>query len=338
MADGHADPALGAALAADSLDNYDASAALHAPLPMEAPASAAAAPAAAPAKKKAGFSRKPWTKHEDEMLKELVNRFGPKRWATIASQLPDRIGKQCRERWTNHLRPEISKDPWRPEEDVLIFYYQKLLGNQWAEIAKYLPGRTENAIKNRFHSSLRRFQRQEKRKYGQQAVLRAMFARQGMNIPGFGALAAGMPQAQLALAVEMQKKAGSKKSNKEEGKGEEETADDGSDPNAKGPRAEDGKDETGGVPNPMVGLGTVDPNVSQLLGNFDPAMVAAQQALLMNTPGRQANAAAVASDTISNTKEGQPNPPPANAEVLRAALLQAAAGGNQEVLGKLLGR
>ena len=62
----------------------------------------------------------PWTKEEDVKVMELVKELGPKKWSAIADHLPGRIGKQCRERWHNHLNPDIRKDAWTPEEDAVI--------------------------------------------------------------------------------------------------------------------------------------------------------------------------------------------------------------------------
>jgi hypothetical protein len=107
---------------------------------------------------KPGLIKGPWTPEEDRVLTGLINRYGVGkiRWCDLALHLPGRIGKQCRERWCNHLDSRIRKGQWTPEEDDMVFRWQQKLGNKWSEIAKLLPGRTENAVKNRFNSAARR--------------------------------------------------------------------------------------------------------------------------------------------------------------------------------------
>lgn len=106
--------------------------------------------------------RRPWSGKEDETMRILVEENGTKQWTVIADKLNKfyphncRTGKQCRERWHNHLNPGINKETWSLQEEITLFSYHSKLGNKWAEISNYLPGRTDNSIKNHFYSTLRK--------------------------------------------------------------------------------------------------------------------------------------------------------------------------------------
>ncbi|KAF0689258.1 hypothetical protein As57867_019206, partial [Aphanomyces stellatus] len=99
--------------------------------------------------------KRPWLAFEDDLLVRTVVKYGPKRWGLIASYIAGRNGKQCRERWHNHLNPSIKKGPWDAHEDATLVELQARFGNRWALFTKTLRGRTDNAIKNHWYSNIK---------------------------------------------------------------------------------------------------------------------------------------------------------------------------------------
>lgn len=104
-----------------------------------------------------------WTREEDEIIIDFVSKNGDKDWAKLALLLKGRTGKQCRERFKNHLDPNVAKNSWTEEEDNKLIELHAKFGNSWTKISHYFEGRTDNCIKNRWNSTLKkRLERKEK--------------------------------------------------------------------------------------------------------------------------------------------------------------------------------
>ncbi|KAF4350903.1 hypothetical protein F8388_017929 [Cannabis sativa] len=103
----------------------------------------------------------PWTAAEDHVLMEYVKKHGEGNWNSVQKYSGlNRCGKSCRLRWANHLRPNLKKGSFTPEEERLILELHAKYGNKWARMAAQLPGRTDNEIKNYWNTRVKRRKRQ----------------------------------------------------------------------------------------------------------------------------------------------------------------------------------
>ncbi|XP_021737026.1 transcription factor MYB13-like [Chenopodium quinoa] len=119
-----------------------------------------------------GWRKGPWTPEEDKLLIEYVNLHGEGRWSSVARCAGlNRSGKSCRLRWVNYLRPGLKRGQITPQEEGIIIELHSIWGNKWSTIARYLPGRTDNEIKNYWRTHFKKKERSrkasERRKSGQ---------------------------------------------------------------------------------------------------------------------------------------------------------------------------
>ena len=103
--------------------------------------------------------RGPWSQAEDDTLLELVRSQGAHNWVRISSFLHSRSPKQCRERYHQNLKPTLCHEPITPEEGEIIERLVSEMGKRWAEIARRLPGRSDNAVKNWWNGGMNRRRR-----------------------------------------------------------------------------------------------------------------------------------------------------------------------------------
>ncbi|KAJ1413852.1 SANT/Myb domain [Sesbania bispinosa] len=104
-----------------------------------------------------GLKKGPWTAEEDQILISHIQQYGHGNWRALPKQAGLlRCGKSCRLRWINYLRPDIKRGKFSEEEEDTILKLHEVLGNRWSAIAARLPGRTDNEIKNFWHTHLKK--------------------------------------------------------------------------------------------------------------------------------------------------------------------------------------
>ena len=100
-------------------------------------------------------TKHPFSIEEDRALMNYVMMYGASNWVQIAMLMNGRTQKQCRERWVGHLCPSVNTGPWTLEEDKILAQKHSEIGNKWARIATFLPGRTDILVKNRWNTSVK---------------------------------------------------------------------------------------------------------------------------------------------------------------------------------------
>jgi hypothetical protein len=107
-------------------------------------------------KKRTRRSRRLFTQEEDDILMRAIETIGLGSWEKIANHVPDRSSRQCRDRWINYLAPSNRKDPWTEDEDRRLLEQMNQFGTHWSAIANAMGNRSENNLKNRWYSHLKK--------------------------------------------------------------------------------------------------------------------------------------------------------------------------------------
>nr|XP_009792963.1 PREDICTED: transcription factor MYB48-like [Nicotiana sylvestris] len=109
--------------------------------------------------------RGPWTEQEDLQLVFYVKLFGDRRWDFLAKVSGlKRTGKSCRLRWVNYLNPDLKRGKMTPQEERLVLELHCKWGNRWSRIARKIPGRTDNEIKNYWRTHMRKKAQEQRKK------------------------------------------------------------------------------------------------------------------------------------------------------------------------------